>query len=100
MTEIVILSGADSDLIEHFGRFDDAAQGMGERFDLAFLKSCRLLEKHPRIGPRYGGVFRRLLMLDWNLGIFYEVSGSRVLVHAIMDVRQDPENITRRLGLR
>ena len=100
MSEIVVLSGADSDLIQHFGKFEDASRGLGMRFDFAFLESCRLLENHPELGLRYGGVFRRLLMLEWNLGIFYEFSGGRVFIHAIMDLRQNPKNITQRLGLR
>jgi hypothetical protein len=39
-------------------------------------------------------------MLDWHLGIFYTVTGLRVFIHAIVDVRQDPQQITRRLGAR
>ena len=99
MNEIVVLAGADSDLIEHFGRFEDMVQGLGKQFDLAFLKACLLLEKHPRIGKHFGGVFRRWLMLDWHLALYYEVVGSRVLIHAILDTRQNPKNIGRRLGL-
>ena len=100
MNEIIILLGADGDLIELFNKFEDWRSGLGEEFDHAFCKACHLLETNPLIGPRWRGSFRRLLMIHWNLGLFYEVSGNRVLVHGILDVRQSPENIARRLGLR
>ena len=100
MSEVVILLGADRDLMELYGRFEDWSLGLGARFDFAFVKACDLLASHPMIGPRWRGDFRRLLMAHWSLGIFYEISGSRILIHSIMDIRQDPDNINRRLGLR
>ena len=100
MNEIVILLGADVDLVEHFGRFEDTAPGRGFEFDESFVKACDLLKKHPQIAARCGGSFRRLLMLEWNLGVFYKIVGQRILIHAIMDLRQNPSSIKRRLGLR
>ena len=100
MNEIVILLGADGDLIEHYNRFEDRSAGLGEAFDEAFVRSCGLLQAFPEIAARWRGGFRRFLMLDWNLGIFYSLSGRRILIHGIMDTRQDPKNIERRLGLR
>jgi hypothetical protein len=63
------------------------------------LKACDLLASNPLIAPKWRGTFRRLLMIHWHLGVFYEVSGNRVLIHGIMDVRQNPDQIARRLGL-
>lgn len=100
MSELVMLLGADSDLVELYNRFEDWRPGLGAAFDRDLQKACELVAAHPELGPRWRGSFRRLLMLHWNLGIFYDLSGQRVLVHGIMDVRQDPEYIARRLGLR
>ena len=100
MSEIVILLGADGDLIELFNRFEDWRPGMGFDFDRAFSMACDLLSSHPQLGRRWRGNFRRLFIVHWNLGVFYEESGQRVLIHGIMDVRQDPDQIARRLGLR
>ena len=100
MNEIVLLGGADGDLIELYNGFEDRSLGTGGDFDAAFVKACDLLARHPEIGRRYSGEFRRLLMLDWHLGIFYTVTGLRVFIHAIVDVRQYPQQITRRLGAR
>lgn len=100
MNEVIPLLGADSDLIELYNHFEDVRPGMGVDFDLAFMKACDLLASHPLIGPKWRAGFRRLLMFHWSMGIFYEVSGARVLIHGIMDVRRDPDEIARRLGLR
>ncbi len=100
MNEIVVLGGADGDLIELYNWFEDRSPGTGGEFDASFVKACDLLARHPEIGRRYGGAFRRLLMLEWHLGIFYTMTGQRVFIHAILDVRQDPRHIARRLGMR
>jgi plasmid stabilization system protein ParE len=100
MSEVVMLQGADADLIELFNKYEDWLPGLGYRFDKDFCKACDLLAEHPEIAPKWRSGFRRLLLRHWHLGMFYEVAGSRVFIHAILDLRQDPEHIERRLGLR
>jgi len=73
---------------------------LGDAFDQTYLEATQLLERHPEIGKRFGGAFRRLVLRKWNVGVFYTVSGRRVFIHAIADLRQDPAAIMRRLGLR
>jgi plasmid stabilization system protein ParE len=100
MSEIVVLLGADSDLIKWFGRFEDWRPGLGFDFDRDFRKACDRLSANPLVGPQWRQGFRRLLIRRWNLGIFYEVRGKRVLIHGILDLRQNPDEIEKRLGLR
>ena len=88
MSEVVVLAGADADLIDFYGRFEDLSEGLGDAFDEAYLEATHLLERHPEIGKRFGGQFRRLLLHRWNIGIFYTESGQRVFIHAIADLRQ------------
>ncbi len=99
MSELVFLLGADGDLVELYNRFEDWRPGLGELFDRDLQKACGFLETNPGLGPAWRGCFRRLLLRHWNPGIFYEPGGGRILVHGIMDVRQDPASIARRLGL-
>jgi plasmid stabilization system protein ParE len=99
MNEVVLLLGADGDLIELFNRFEEWRPGMGAEFDRDLVKACQLLSANPKIGPSWRGSFRRLLMLHWNLAIYYELGGGRILVHGIMDLRRDPDHIVRRLDL-
>jgi hypothetical protein len=51
----------------------------------------------PEIAPRYFEDVRRQVMQDFPYGIFYQVFPARILVTAILDLRQDPEKIRQRL---
>jgi hypothetical protein len=55
------------------------------------------MRQHPEIAAPYGGRYRRMLIRDFPYGIFYEVQTQRVIVCAILDLRQDPETIRRKL---
>lgn len=91
MREIVILQSAEADWYVHYSRF-------GEKFDDAFLSTICLLKSNPEMGTRtpFGSV-RRVLIRNTIFGIFYEQSGKRIIVSAILDLRQDPALIERRL---
>lgn len=56
-----------------------------------------LLRTHPEIAPVYAGPYRRLLVRDFPYGIFYQAQANRIVVVAIMDLRQDPKSIRRKL---
>ena len=45
------------------------------------------------------GPARRLLVPKYPFGIFYVVKTNRIVIHAILDLRQDPTKIDRRFGL-
>ena len=51
----------------------------------------------PKIAPLYFHEVRRQVMQRFPYGIFYEPHPTRVLVAAILDLRQDPQKIHRRL---
>jgi len=57
-----------------------------------------LLRTHPEIAPVYAGPYRRMLIRDFPYGIFYQAQATRIVVAAVMDLRQDPETIRRKLG--
>ncbi len=43
------------------------------------------------------GKFHRMLSRKFRFGIYYTVAGDEVRVHAILDMRQNPASISRRL---
>lgn len=55
------------------------------------------MRQHPEIPPVYGGAYRRMLIRDFPYGIFYQVQPKRVIVAAVLDLRQDPKAIQRKL---
>ena len=61
--------------------------------DLAFGQ----LRTFPEIAPAFHESYRRLLVHGFPYGIFYMIEGRRIIVSGVMDLRQDPDIIRRRL---
>jgi hypothetical protein len=88
---IVLLQGAQSDLLSIYA-------ARGERMYLQVDKSLGILRTFPEAGPiNFGGHIRRLVVPRTPLGVFYSITGKRVLVGAVLDLRQSPDAIERRL---
>ena len=89
--ELILLQGAQSDLLSIYSV-------LGERAYLRVDQTLGLLRRFPEAGPlHFGARIRRLVVPRTPLGIFYSVTGSRVLIAAVLDLRQSPEAIERRL---
>jgi plasmid stabilization system protein ParE len=55
------------------------------------------LRTFKEIAPVFHGSHRRLLVHGFPYGIFYTIEGRRIIVSGVMDLRQDPDVIRRRL---
>jgi plasmid stabilization system protein ParE len=84
--EIILLQGAQVDILHYYTRF-------GDRFYDRLNRSLGLLAENPEMGPVFREHYRRLLIPNTPLGIFYSVEGSRIMVGTITDLTQDPERI-------
>jgi plasmid stabilization system protein ParE len=97
MTELILLSQADLDIQTGFERYEDYQQGRGEVFMRQLDAAFTLLRQHPEVAPVYAGPYRRMLVREFPYGIFYQAQPARIIVAAIMDLRQDPQAIRRKL---
>jgi toxin ParE1/3/4 len=97
MLSVDYLRGADTDLQDQFNKFEDYREGFGVEFILAIEAYLTRISIFPRIAPLYFESIRRQVMQKFPFGIFYEVHPTRILVYAILDLRQDEEDILRRL---
>ena len=89
--EIILLQGAQSDLLSIYSL-------LGERAYTKVDKALGILRVFPSAGPiHFGENIRRLVVSKTPLGIFYTVTGNRVLIAAVLDLRQSPESIQTRL---
>lgn len=89
--EIVLLQGAQSDLLSIYA-------SQGERVYARVDQALGILRAFPEAGPiLFAGTIRRLVVTKTMLGIFFSITGSRVLVGAILDLRQSSESIRKRL---
>lgn len=65
------------------------------------LESClRLLRQHPEIAPRVRGasrVRRSLFGPKSRYGLLYVVESRGILIHAVLDMRQNPKAMMKRI---
>ncbi|MCX6981180.1 MAG: hypothetical protein NTV08_10575 [Verrucomicrobia bacterium] len=99
MSELLILSRAEADVLETQARLEEILPGLGNRFNARTEEALDRLLLFPECGPAYSATFRRLLVRDFPHGIFYTLEGRRIVVHAVLDLRQEVRAIARRLGL-
>ena len=94
---VVFLAGADADLQAAFNRFEDYREGFGVEFMTAVDAHLTRVSAFPLLAPVYLQTIRRQVMRGFPYGIFYEPHATRVIVIAILDLRQNPEQIRHRL---
>lgn len=95
---VVFLSGAESDLQSIFNKLEDHGEGLGVEFMTALDGYLTRIAIFPFSAPTYVETIRRQVMQRFPYGIFYEPQPTRILVSAILDLRQSSETIERRLG--
>jgi hypothetical protein len=94
---VEFLAGADADLQELFNRFEDYRNGFGVEFMTVVEAYLARIAAFPEIAPIYIDHVRRQVMQRFPYGVFYEPSATRILIVAILDLRQDERHIIRRL---
>jgi plasmid stabilization system protein ParE len=98
MIDLILLLQADLDIQAAFARYEDYQAGRGEVFLRHLDAALALLRQHPELAPVYEGTYRRMLVRDFPYGMFYQALPTRIVVVAVMDLRQDPQSIRRKLG--
>src|ERR1051325_4058145 len=98
MTELVLLLQAELDIQAAFNRYEGFQEGRGEVFMRHLDAAFTLMRQPPAIAPVSGEAYRRMLIRDFPYGVFYQVQPKRVIVAAVMDLRQDPKAIRRKLS--
>jgi plasmid stabilization system protein ParE len=97
MTDLILLLQADRDIQTAFERYESYQEGRGDVFIRQLDVALILLRRHPEIAPVYAGQYRRMLIRDFPYGIFYQAQPTRLIIAAIMDLRQDPQAIRKKL---
>jgi plasmid stabilization system protein ParE len=96
--ELVLILSADLDIQRMYEFWEACQPARGDLFlshlDLAFGQ----LRRHPKSAPVFHRAYRRLMVPGFPLGIIYVAEANRIVVGAVVDVRQDPQSILRRLN--
>ena len=91
MHEVVFTLAAE---IEWF----DLVQSHGDRFEIPLDRTLTLLRANPEMGIEIRvKPLRRILISKTSRGLFYGLSGNRIVIASILDVRRDPQSIEDRL---
>lgn len=102
--EVVWTAGAERDLLEIYLQLFDAFDGDDDLI-LRVLRqplqsALGLIVQHPEAGAKVKhtkGVRRWLLGPQRRYGLFYVVESRGLMIHTILDMRQNPETIWKRL---
>ena len=97
MLELVWTRAAESDLQEIVAQLEDAHEDSGQRFLSLVDASLELLRQFPEMAPLFDPPLRRLVLHARRHGLFYTIEPRRIILHAVADLRRDPEALRRRL---
>jgi len=90
--------GAEADVQRIYERLESWEEGTGDRFYDEVLSSVSVLEAFPHIGPVvHRGKVRRVLVFNRYYGLFYVTENRGIILHALLDLRQDPQSLMRRI---
>ena len=96
--KIVIQSSALADLADGFDFYERNEPGLGGYFLDSLYSDIDSLQLYAGIHMVHFGKYHRLLSKRFPYGIYYyQIKENSILVRAVLDLRQDPEWIKRRM---
>lgn len=95
---IQILESARRDLDEGFWFYEEQEQGLGEYFRSSVFADIESLRVMAGIHPTKYADYHRMLCHTFPFAIYYTRAETTVIIQAVVDCRQDPAWIRRRLG--
>jgi plasmid stabilization system protein ParE len=97
MPDLVWTRAAESDLQEIFAQCEDAREGSGVAFMSLVDAALSLVRQFPEMAPLFDPPMRRLVLHGRRHGLFYTLEARGLVLHAVADLRRDPEELRRRL---
>lgn len=76
---------------------EEFQEGRGVVFMQHLDAALTLMRHHPRSAGWYAEPCGRMLIRDFPFGVFYDEQTTRIVVTAVVELRQDPRAIHRRL---
>jgi plasmid stabilization system protein ParE len=96
--KIRILPSAYNDLMAGFRFYESQSVGLGNYFSESLLAEIDSLYHYRGIHGKHHGFFR-LLARRFPYAVYYTIETTHVLVWRILDMRSNPDQIRRKLGL-
>jgi plasmid stabilization system protein ParE len=95
--KILVLETALDDLEAGFLFYENQANGLGAYFLDALWSDIESLNMYAKVHSVHFGYYR-LLAKRFPFAVYYKISGEIIHVFAILDCRQHPSHITKRLN--
>ena len=89
---------ADIDVQNAYEYYEDLVEGRGLVFMRKLNAAYSLISRFPESGRIFKGTYQPLIVSDFPYAIYYTAHSDRIMIAAVLDIRQRPENILRRLG--
>jgi plasmid stabilization system protein ParE len=94
--KVLILDEAEQDLVDGFRFYEAQNEGLGDYFLDSIFSDIDSLQLFAGVHERHFG-YNRLLSRRFPFAVYYRVAGKTVRVHAVLDCRQNPTRIEKRL---
>ena len=95
--KIEILEEAEQDLIDGYRFYESQESGVGEYFLDSIFSDIDSLQLYAGIHAKYFG-YHRLLSKRFPFAIYYRIQLDAVRIYAVLDCRQNPAKIQKRLS--
>ncbi|MBS4098859.1 MAG: type II toxin-antitoxin system RelE/ParE family toxin [Sulfuricella sp.] len=92
-----ISRSAEQDLLNGFAFYESNQEGVGSYFLDSLYAEIDALALYGGIHPKPDGRLHRALARRFPFAIYYERRDDEILVIAILDCRQNPASITKRI---
>jgi plasmid stabilization system protein ParE len=86
----VFRPAAAADVEEAFHWYEERRPGLGEEFLFEVRRLVQLISAHPQRFPILHRQTRRTLLRRFPYGVFYRVSGDRMLIIACFHAKRSP----------
>lgn len=96
--KIKILTSASKDLIDGYLFYEKQTEGLGTYFLDTLFSDIDSLTIYAGIHSIYFGKYNRLLSKRFPFAIYYRVENNTTLVYAVLDCRQSPAWIKKKLS--
>lgn len=96
--KVVVLDEAERDLVDGYWFYEYQEAGIGDYFLENLFADIDSLPRYAGIHRVWFGKFHRMLARRFPFGIYYTVVADEVRVHAVLDLRQNPASIRRRMS--
>lgn len=78
------------DLADGYWRYEQQAEGLGEKYLSAVNSTFEAIERQPEMFARAYGEVRRALVARFPYAVFYRVEPRRVVVLTVLHTARDP----------